>query len=521
MPLADLATLIGATPQNISQFKGLTLAYSLIGGAPTIDGYTALINANNTSNFGAGSGPSFNDENIYINIVNALYQGNATVRTKIDLTVAGHQTTAAKLGAIYDFLVPTTNRSEAGKAYFLSQAAFYETRAAELGITGENGAVVVGFASLGKILVDAGTPGIGDTINDLIAAVNDGTAALPQNDASLTPLETADGTAHDAGDIFVAVDPGDGRHLANLPNGATVLFGTGAVHSTLALAADTANDELTLIFDNGAPGIAQTISVLSAKAGENGTIETLTIDANSTGGVVLPGQTLVAQTIIVTGTDGVKFAKVLDQATVRFDASQSEGRIIVGANNLATAPTSIKTGSGNDLITLFGAEGGDVSVVAGAGDDEVRVSGAQEHSATLGAGRDAINFDILAPALAIGAAVSAGAGHITVSDFTAADDLMFLDPDRFPGLSGNPLAEAQYVEGSLASTASTTNQVDAIAASGGIAVDQAYIAAIQIGADTHLFYDANGHTTAGGVSRIAILETVTLDGLSSADFYVA
>ncbi len=91
MPLSDLKTLMNANAQNLSQFKGLSAAYvSSLGGAPSIDGYTALINANNASNFGSGpTGPGFNDENVYINTINALYQGNPTAKAAFDAIVAG------------------------------------------------------------------------------------------------------------------------------------------------------------------------------------------------------------------------------------------------------------------------------------------------------------------------------------------------------------------------------------------------------------------------------------------------
>ncbi len=75
MPLVDLKNLMNANAQNLSQVKGLSAAYGiLLGGTPSIDGYTFLINANNTSNFGAGAtGPRFNDENIYINTISMLF----------------------------------------------------------------------------------------------------------------------------------------------------------------------------------------------------------------------------------------------------------------------------------------------------------------------------------------------------------------------------------------------------------------------------------------------------------------
>ncbi len=40
--------------------------------------------------------------------------------------------------------------------------------------------------------------------NDLIAAVNNGTAQIPQGGTTFTPLETADGTGFDGDDVAAA-----------------------------------------------------------------------------------------------------------------------------------------------------------------------------------------------------------------------------------------------------------------------------------------------------------------------------
>ncbi len=195
-PVADLSTLINATDQNLSQFKGLTAAYSVLGGVPSIDGYRFLINRNNETNFGAGrDGPVFNDENIYINTVNALYQGNATARANADALLSTVETLNDRLSLIYDHIIPQDARSDEGRAHFLSQAEFYAARAAELGIEGPNGAAVVAFASLMKIAVDADIDGFGGSINDLVEAVGNGTAAIPVSGSNLTPIGTAIGGA--------------------------------------------------------------------------------------------------------------------------------------------------------------------------------------------------------------------------------------------------------------------------------------------------------------------------------------
>lgn len=202
MALSDLETLINASAQNTSQFKGLSAAYEFLGfGVPTIDGYTFLINENNSTNFGAGPGVTFNDENIYINTMNALYQGNPSAKAVFDALVGGGATLQDKLTIVYNTIVPASEQTGAGRDYFVSQAAFYTARAAELGIPGLDGATLVGAASLMKIVVDQDVPGVGDSINDLFAAVNNGSAVIPQSGAAFTPIEIADGTNFDGDDV--------------------------------------------------------------------------------------------------------------------------------------------------------------------------------------------------------------------------------------------------------------------------------------------------------------------------------
>ncbi len=194
MPLSSLASLINATPQNLWQFKGLSAAYSLLGGVPNIVGYRALIFSNNIANFGAGrNGPTFNEENVYINLVNALYQDNADAKTNFDGIVNAGETLSDKLSLVYNHIIAEGARTEAGRAYFTSQADFYAARAAELGIEGPNGAAVVGFAALMNIAVGNNVEGLGGSISSLLSAVKDGTAAIPESGNTLTPIETADG----------------------------------------------------------------------------------------------------------------------------------------------------------------------------------------------------------------------------------------------------------------------------------------------------------------------------------------
>lgn len=206
--LSTLATLIEASSSNLAQFNALSVGYNFLGGVPSVSGFISLINTNIQTNFGSKTatspGPIFNDENVYINIANALYQGNATLRSVFDSFLASESTLAGKLSLLYDDIIAPSARSEAGKAFFQSQSEFYIARAAELGISGINGAAVVGGAALTKIAVDGNLAGTGDSVNDLAKAVMAGSAALPISSEFLTPREIADGTAFDGNDTLNA-----------------------------------------------------------------------------------------------------------------------------------------------------------------------------------------------------------------------------------------------------------------------------------------------------------------------------
>ena len=124
MPISNLYNLINANNQNMSQFKGLTAAYSLLGGVPSIAGYTFLINQNNATNFGAGGDTQFNDENIYINTVNALYQGNARARSNFDKMFGKGETLNDRLNLIYDDIIPQPRaRMKAGRIFCRRQSS--------------------------------------------------------------------------------------------------------------------------------------------------------------------------------------------------------------------------------------------------------------------------------------------------------------------------------------------------------------------------------------------------------------
>jgi hypothetical protein len=336
MTLATLNTLINTSAQNLSQFKGLSAAYGvLLGGAPSIDGYTFLINENNTTNFGAGGTTVFNDENIYINTINALYKGNTTAKSTFDAIISSAATIQDALTLVYNYVIPASLRTTAGLDYFKSQATYFATRAAEIDNSGLNGTALVGFASLIKIAVDSDIGGLGDTINDLRAAVGNGTAALPQGGDVLTALETADGTQFDTDDVVIVPNPGQTFTLTN------------SVDTGPSFKGGSANDTYNASLTNDGFGVAN-VETLNALDSLDGGAGNDTLNYFTDNGAAVPGATLAnIETLnIVSGagvTADVSGANVSGLTTLTARAVAAAVDIDVKANVTSVTVTGTAT----------------------------------------------------------------------------------------------------------------------------------------------------------------------------------
>lgn len=199
--MTDLAALVAA---NEDAAAAIAAAYEiLLGGVPNIAGFTVLINNANETNFGSND-PSivFNQENIFINIVNALVQGNPDAAAAFADITAGAASLADKVAAIYNALIPPGAQSEGGLEYVTraEALAFYAQVAAERGVAGPDGAAIVAMASILNIAYEDDVSGIGDSVNDLLAAIANGSAVLPASGDTFTPIEDADGTDFDGDD---------------------------------------------------------------------------------------------------------------------------------------------------------------------------------------------------------------------------------------------------------------------------------------------------------------------------------
>jgi hypothetical protein len=248
--IEGIQTLYGAAPgalqalfaANQDTAKGLAAAYeTLQAGIPTEAGFIFLINSAVSSNFGAGAGVSFNQENIFINLVNNLVQGgDATAAARFNALATG-TTLEGKVTSLYQAIIPASKQSVDGLAFVTRQDGlnFYQDVAAERGVAGTDGAAIVSLASLLKIAVTADY-GIGNSVNDLIKAVAAGNAALPADGSILTMLEVADGIAFDADDAVALARLSDPSN-----QNAEYMYYEGAAayqESTIASVLDTAVD---------------------------------------------------------------------------------------------------------------------------------------------------------------------------------------------------------------------------------------------------------------------------------------
>ncbi len=138
--------------------KALIAAYSrLIGGVPTQAGLVSLINNAVSTNYGAGEGITFNQENIFINIFNGLVRGNTEARTSFETLIGTVSTLSDQIGALYRILVPSDKQTAEGLAYLTrpEALAFFVAAANERGVEGTIGAAIVALSALTDIMVDA------------------------------------------------------------------------------------------------------------------------------------------------------------------------------------------------------------------------------------------------------------------------------------------------------------------------------------------------------------------------------
>jgi VCBS repeat-containing protein len=218
----DLDALDALFDANPDAAKGIAAAYDvLLGGVPTVAGFTFLINRLIVTNYGSNDpAVQFNEENIFINITNALVQGNDAAAERFEILAGGPTDLADQVAALYNALVPESVSSAEGLAFLTRPEAlqFYRDVAADRGVAGEDGAAIVALASLLKILVHTDV-GPGGEVNDFIASVDNGSAELPASGSAFTPIEDAIGLP-DTVPPTVAITAASGQIL---PGQATIV----------------------------------------------------------------------------------------------------------------------------------------------------------------------------------------------------------------------------------------------------------------------------------------------------------
>lgn len=373
-------------------------------------------------------------------------------------------------------------------------------------------------------ILDGGASSKNDTIGIFNGGANGVAAGGLAGTKNFENFEIADDiTAQDVDNIGAfslytvsSVDASAG--FFDLGNGAnTAITGNATGTTGLELKTNSVVDSLNLSLNNGT-GAAQLINEVDIDADAGGVVETVNITVGSPGGgVTVTVNDIQARDINVTGSDNLDISELLD-GVLSFDASKATGNITVEAAAGSADASSIQTGSGNDTVTLQGGAGGDVSAATGAGNDTIIVAAAEDHSLTAGDGADTIRFNDLATLHVQGDTIATADETLTITDFVSGTDAIQLANAQF-ALGVGALGAGEYVEFSLASTAATMGQVEAAALAAGVADNTDYIAAVQIGANVHLFYDAD-HTGPNGASEFAILTGVDLSGIAATDFTV-
>ena len=171
----------------------------LVGGVPTEEGMSALVDSANASDFA-----SFNPENRYINQFNALIQGNpvamATFSTYLASDVPGDDDLIASISAIYTSMTGLSGPAAADGIAYLTRPeglAFYRDVAQARILNGSNpagysldeAAAIIAAGSLANILVRENGPGLGFDVNNFLQEVADGNSPLPASGNVFTDID--------------------------------------------------------------------------------------------------------------------------------------------------------------------------------------------------------------------------------------------------------------------------------------------------------------------------------------------
>ncbi|MCB1468714.1 MAG: hypothetical protein KDK08_16595 [Rhizobiaceae bacterium] len=312
--MEDLATLVAA---NEEAAAAIASAYEvLLGGVPNVAGFTFVINSAIASGIA-----DFNQENIFINVVNSLVQGNSEATAAFNALIAGQATLTDKVVAMYEALVPLSEQTPEGIAFLTRPDAlqFYKDAVAERGIAGPNGDAIVALSAVLNVLYSEDI-GIGDSVNDLLSAIADGSAQLPLSGDDFTPIEIADGTNYDGDDAGPATILTQGTDVFNGSVNDDLV--QAPVEQTALLPIQTLNNTDQLNGGGGRDTLqAQLVNFFTVPA-KLESIEVLTLDG-------APGFVVPSVTLDVVNADS------LDE--INFRAPTSD----ITVNNVRTTLTSV------------------------------------------------------------------------------------------------------------------------------------------------------------------------------------
>lgn len=418
-----LDILFDANPDTA---EGIAGAYQLLlGGVPTQTGFTFLINNAVETNFGAGPGPVFNAESILINLANSLVRGNASAAANF-ATISAGTTLTDMVTSLYSAIIPEADRTAEGLAFVTRPEAlqFYQNAADERGVAGDQGAAIVALASLLHIAVRDDV-GVGADVNDLIAAVNDGSSQLPATGETLIDIDVADGTNFDpivmeptpdptptptppAVTTFTAnINAFDTGNPAHSNEGITASGADNTINATVAQIAGATIDALggTDTLNISGAGLADLLGVAALD-----TIDTLRLldagaslqigsarDSDDFGALIGAG----ANDLIVAAGGNTNLASfegfdMVDATGLADDDVLTIADTATGTNytvNLGDSDLAAGASTSTDSITVVqDTPGATQSIVTGAGNDDITATGATVLTLDAGAGNDTVTL---------------------------------------------------------------------------------------------------------------------------------
>ncbi|ELX10622.1 hypothetical protein Jab_2c27200 [Janthinobacterium sp. HH01] len=379
-----------------------TTGGTVLGGLDVIDGGTGT-NIVNIADAGTAAGTAFSLNGATFKNIQAINAATSGGFTGLDLTGVTGLTNVT--------LAATGTAASTGIVLGSGVTASVTASAAAIGVTG--GTNVTAVAAGANAVTLAGTA-------LSVANVTAGTGAVGVSGAALTA---------------VTVKGGDLSAANAIDNGAAKTTLTTVTVTDVDTNINLRGAGLTNVSVGGTNAAARTVTVTNATAGhalkftaagtgydaagaEQQTVlndaaaTALTVTTSAASSVNASGSTLVTA-VTLNGAGALKFAP-MGTAVTSIDGSAATGALTLGTLNAAAV--TVKTGSGNDSLTLSATAV--ATVATGDGNDSVTLGSVIAAGTTinLGAGNDKLlGVAAQAPAAGTGTVIDGGAGTDTVS----------------------------------------------------------------------------------------------------------